>query len=64
MPEPTCPTCGHPMRCPACTGGQGGRSTSPKKAAAAKVNASKPRAKARPARVTDWGDDLRGVPTG
>jgi len=38
-----CPTCGHPMRCPACTGGQGGKSTSPKKAAAAKANATKPR---------------------
>jgi len=52
MPEPICPTCGHPLACAACTGRRGGASTSPKKAAAAKVNASKPRAtKARQART-------------
>jgi len=62
MPEPICPTCGHRLTCAACTGRRGGASTSPKKAAAAKVNATKPRTARTGA--TDWGDDLRGVPTG
>ena len=32
MRKPKCPTCGHPLTCPACSGSKGGSKTGPTKA--------------------------------
>ena len=32
MRKPKCPTCGHPLTCPACSGAKGGSKTGPTKA--------------------------------
>jgi hypothetical protein len=38
LARPTCPIDGTPLRCPACAGRAGGRSTSPRKRKAARRN--------------------------
>jgi hypothetical protein len=45
---PTCPIHHTPLTCAACTGAQGGKATSPKKAKAAQANARKPRPRKAP----------------